>query len=350
MVSKKKVYPLYSKNQVNEAWKLLIQNNLDNKQREKNLEILNNWRAVHDYPMNTFQSLLRSKVKSHRYSAIIVERLKRTHSILWKLERNPNMMLSRIQDIWGLRVILREVDYIYELRDILYRWKFLHKLIKEDDYIRKPKSSWYRSLHLVYKYYSQYAPEYNWLLIEIQLRTELQHIRATAVETVWVILQKDLKAWEWPKEWLDFFAIASSILAIKEKCVPLDIHQWKDIKDLKESLRILENKLQAIKKLETARHAIKFIDKKLSKKKKLYEYYLLILNIENQTRTILWFKSWELEEATKEYLKQEQTFKDEKKWQVVLVSWESLKILPHAYPNYFLDTERFIVLLKSLLY
>ncbi|MBR7037302.1 hypothetical protein IKI14_05690 [bacterium] len=37
---------------------------------------------------------------------------------------------------------------------------------------------------MVYKYQNAYAPEYNGLQIEIQLRTELEHLWATAVETM----------------------------------------------------------------------------------------------------------------------------------------------------------------------
>ncbi len=235
MANYKNVKLLYSKKQINEAWKKLSA--LKEWQTDENsLKILNNWRAVHDYPMNTFQSFLRFKVKSFRYNATIVERLKRTYSIVWKLKRNPDMMLARMQDIWWLRVVVREVDYVNKLRDEFIKSKFAHKLVREDDYIRKPKSSWYRSLHMVYKYQNPYAPEYNGLQIEIQIRTELEHIWATAVETMGIILQVSLKSWEWSKDWLEFFALISSIFAIKEWCVPLPQHQWKDIGVLKDSL------------------------------------------------------------------------------------------------------------------
>lgn len=348
MASSKKVKLLYSKKQINEAWKALAKLP-EWKIDENSLKILNNRRAVHDYPMNTFQSLLRSKIKSLRYNSIIVERLKRTYSIVWKLRRNPDMMLARMQDIWWLRVVVREVDYVYKLRDILLKSKFAHKLIREDDYIRKPKSSWYRSLHMVYKYQNSYAPEYNWLQIEIQLRTELEHIRATAVETMWIILQVSLKSWEWSKDWLEFFSLISSIFAIKEWCIPLPQHQWKDIKDLKNSLIKLENKLHAYQKMDAYNKAINFIDTNLSKKKKLYEHYLLILNIKERTIQVKWFKKGELEDATANYLDEEKNFKDENVWQVVLVAWESLKALTHAYPNYFWDTRMFLNHLKNAL-
>lgn len=346
MTPSKKIKLLYSKKQINSAWISLIKDNLSENEMKENLLILNNWRTAHDYPMNTFQSLLRSKIKSLQYSAVVVERLKRTHSIIGKLKRNPNMMLSRIQDIGGLRVVLENIDEVYKLRDALLKGRFLHELVKENDYIRKPKDSWYRSLHMVYKYQNSYVSEYNGLQIEIQIRTELQHIRATAVETVGIILQKALKAWEWTQEWLDFFALTSSLFAIKEGCVPTRKYQWKDLESLKKTLKALEKKLHVIDKLKTYSNEIKQIDTNLGKR---YEHYLLILNLQDHTIKVLWFKSWELDKATELYLQQEQLFKTEDEGQVVLVAGESLKTLSHAYPNYFGDTAKFISLLQEIL-
>jgi putative GTP pyrophosphokinase len=60
----------------------LINKSSSKKNKDEAFLILNNWRAAHDYPMNTFQSTIRGKVKSFRFAALVVERLKRTHSIL----------------------------------------------------------------------------------------------------------------------------------------------------------------------------------------------------------------------------------------------------------------------------
>ncbi len=45
------------------------------------------------------------------------------------------------------------------------------------------------------------------LLIELQLRTRLQHEWATAVETMGTFLQSSLKSSQGPEEWLDFFSL-----------------------------------------------------------------------------------------------------------------------------------------------
>ena len=53
----------------------------------------------------------------------------------------------------------------------------------ETDYVRKPKTSGYRGIHLVYRYHNDRKTIYNGLQIEPQLRTRRQHAWATAVDT-----------------------------------------------------------------------------------------------------------------------------------------------------------------------
>src|SRR3546814_3079796 len=71
-----------------------------------------------------------------------------------------------------------------------------YEVVHIDDYIRSPKSSGYRSIHLVLKYKSKKYPEYNNLLLEVQIRTHAQHSWATAVETVGAVLGQALKSSE----------------------------------------------------------------------------------------------------------------------------------------------------------
>lgn len=78
---------------------MLIQPGISKEERDFALTVLNNWRSSHDYPMNTFQANIRGKIKKFRYSALVVERLKRTPSIIKKLERYRSMSLTTMQDI-----------------------------------------------------------------------------------------------------------------------------------------------------------------------------------------------------------------------------------------------------------
>ncbi len=104
--------------------------------------------------------------------------------------------------------------------DYHHSW-FQHELITTTDYIANPKTTGYRSVHLVYKYSNEKNPAYNGLHVELQIRSKLQHAWATAVETLGTFLEQALKSSEGEKELLDFFALAGSAFAHLEGCPPV---------------------------------------------------------------------------------------------------------------------------------
>lgn len=53
--------------------------------------VLANWRACHNYPINTFQATLRSRLKTIDETATVAQRLKRFPSIVLKLRRFEGM-------------------------------------------------------------------------------------------------------------------------------------------------------------------------------------------------------------------------------------------------------------------
>lgn len=61
--------------------------------------VLSYWRAIHSYPINTFQATLWNKLKKIDEQALVAQRLKRFSSIIQKLQRFQDMDLSRMQDI-----------------------------------------------------------------------------------------------------------------------------------------------------------------------------------------------------------------------------------------------------------
>ncbi len=154
---------------------------------------------------NNAMATLRSKVKRLGFKApIIAQRLKRTPSIIRKLQRFPSMSLASMQDIGGIRIVLSSIDDVYKLHDDIIKnsgrskhepllppydyIKSKHEpLLPPYDYIKQPKQDGYRSLHQVFKYKSEQYSELNGLQIELQIRTKLQHAWATAVETLGII-------------------------------------------------------------------------------------------------------------------------------------------------------------------
>lgn len=93
----------FSKKRVNKSGSYLAHNTINTvneSEFDENLEIFNNWRALHSYPMNIIYMNLNRRIKKLGIQdAIIVQRLKRSPSILNKLNRFKDMQLSRMQDI-----------------------------------------------------------------------------------------------------------------------------------------------------------------------------------------------------------------------------------------------------------
>lgn len=148
---------------------------------------------------------------------IVAERLKRLDSIINKLKRFSNMSLWTIQDLGGCRVIVNEIDEVYSCADKYENSKKRHILKREYDYINHPKSSGYRSLHRVYLFHSDSKNTYNRnMCIEIQYRTHLQHLWATAVETMGLARRESIKTGQGNDDIKRFFILISSLFALRE--------------------------------------------------------------------------------------------------------------------------------------
>lgn len=307
--------------------------------------ILENWRACHNYPINTFQANLRKKIKKRGFkNTIVAQRLKRVPSILGKLKRNNTMKLARMQDIGGLRAVVNTVNQIYVLKEDFVQSRFQHELAREYDYIKAPKASGYRGIHLVYKYRNSRVPEYDNLLLEIQLRNKLQHSWATAVETMGTFLNTSLKSSEGPQRWLYFFSMAGSAFAQYEKCPPHADFARYNGRELSKLLYQLDQELHVSENLHAFSSTIKTIDTKGFR----FKYYLLHLKPLEQSVKIIGFHANQLDEASKEYTETEKRLGEQKEEQIVLVSASSFKQLKNAYPNYFLDTSHFINNLQKI--
>jgi putative GTP pyrophosphokinase len=183
--------------------------------------VLSNWRACHGYPINTFQATLRLKLKTIDKNAIVAQRLKRAPSAIAKLQRSPTMKLTQMQDIGGLRAVVSSVARVRRLETNYRESAFKHELASSKDYIDKPKSDGYRSIHLVFRYANDRAPFYDGLLLELQFRTRLQHAWATAVETMGTFLGQALKSGQGERPWREFFEVASAALAHVERSPPV---------------------------------------------------------------------------------------------------------------------------------
>lgn len=197
---------------------------------DKAQNIINDWRGLHLHPLNTLQGFFRLKLAQLGYKredgslklgdkeAWIGQRPKRLATIVNKLSRIPGK-LDGFQDIGGIRIVLHDMQEIESFIKKLKSTTAKHKIIKEYDYIASPKNDGYRSIHYVYEAVSSQARKELTdlhLKVELQLRTELQHYWATAVESVDMFYGEAIKNGEGSEMWNEFFLAVSAAFACME--------------------------------------------------------------------------------------------------------------------------------------
>jgi len=337
--------PGYTRAEVDVAGDVLIDDNISSEQLTDSLAIINNWRSSHAFPLNTFQVTLRNKSRLVDPNSLVAQRIKRLPAIDHKLRNMRRLKLSQVQDIGGCRAVLANVRRVNKLVRLYKASDLKHRLESEVDYIVKPRKSGYRGIHLIYSYHSDKTEIYEGLKIEMQLRSRLQHAWATAVETVSTFIGQSLKASQGDADWLRFFTLMGSAIALRENSPQVPGTPENSVELLGE-LRHYALKLDVDGKLRAygaAIHTVRRLRVPMAK------YFLLELDPAEKRISVRGYPAGALEQASTEYLLAERLSRQQPGPDAVLVSVESVQALRRAYPNYFLDTNTFLTELRRVM-
>lgn len=159
---------------------------------EQRLDEVDNWEML----MFLYDAALRKVVTKidimngefahiHKYNPIehVKSRIKEPHSIVKKLKRQNREvtlenMLKYINDIAGVRIICSFTSDIYRIADMLAKQPDLH-VIELTDYITNPKTSGYRSYHMLVSVPIYLSDSIVDTKVEIQIRTIAQDFWAS---------------------------------------------------------------------------------------------------------------------------------------------------------------------------
>ena len=105
----------------------------------------------------------------------IESRIKSPQSIVGKLQKKGLELSAKsaqqnLMDIAGIRVVCYYIDDIYAISELLSMQRE-YKIIKIKDYIKNPKPSGYRSLHVIMMVPVYLATQKKEVPVEIQIRT-----------------------------------------------------------------------------------------------------------------------------------------------------------------------------------
>lgn len=340
---------IHSKGRIDRAGASLISLSQDDPSREAAIAVVDNWRSCHAYPLQVVKMTLLRRARKINAQALIAQRLKRRPSIEIKLRDNPNMKLSQMHDIGGCRAVMPTVGHVKKL---VAKYKEFHAKSPKGrsdwdgsddfDYISRPKPDGYRSVHLVFRFQSESEDRrvYNGQRIEIQIRSKIQHIWATAVEMAQLFTGQALKSKvkNASDDWLRFFALTSSAFALREKS-PLVPGTPGTRAEIVLQLREILARTDIMRQLADWNDTVHLLE---VKKAPGAHFYLLILDPDKRTLNLTQFRKEEAVEAQKAYDRAEKETENVPNTQVVLVSVDNFDALPKAYPNYYVDTKDFI--------
>jgi ppGpp synthetase/RelA/SpoT-type nucleotidyltranferase len=330
----------YSNNEVKAAGKILTKpSEFSELELENAQNILTYWRTIHAYPINTFQATLRDKIKRLGFQdTLVAQRLKRSVSIVSKLERFSNMKLSTMQDISGLRAILNDISEVRIMEESYLKSKFKHKLKGYKDYINEPAPTGYRGIHLIYQYVNEQALISNGLRIEIQIRTKLQHAWATAVETMGTFLDQSLKSSQGSDSWLEYFSLVSSGFSLLEESPVQEKYRNLSKKDVYKKIMTESDRLNVSQRL----NAFTLVAEHIIRKDSSSKYNLITLDLKEKIIDVRSYPARKLEQANIDYTNIEKEINKGAPLQSVLVSTGSIDSLKKSYPSFFLDSQEFL--------
>ena len=315
-------YPVreYSRRQINEAGDMLREPLPYTEEAVSAFKAAHNWRMAHVLPMVRARSLL-----MRRCDGDVAGRIKRMSSIRKKLRRSKIKLYS-VQDLAGIRAIVDDMDEVRRVERLYLADE--NAPARHDDYIENPKPSGYRSVHFVRRYDGSSEP-HTGMRVEIQIRTRLQHVWATAGEAIGAIRNEDLKASEGSSDWLRLLQVMSGHFAGIEDCpMPPDVSPDPD--ERADELREIDRRIGATSVL----NGIRALNIDLPKSATTF---LIAMDATRKTIVV---------EPKESYLAGSDGYfrrADEgEAVQSVLVSVADVAALRRAYPNYFLDIGDFV--------
>ncbi|MBY8292911.1 RelA/SpoT domain-containing protein [Vibrio fluvialis] len=336
----------YSKKKIDKAADD-IRHGIKGAERIEAIEKIQNYREFHLYPLMLLKNHLARTAKKISPDVIVARRLKRLPTIIDKLERPTldgssanEIKFTRMQDIAGCRAIVRSPKQLWALKKRLERSRCVHKIIRTKDYLSEPKPSGYGGLHLIYKCYNGLDEEHPWKgsLVEVQLRTELQHAWATSLEIIdtleGIALKTSLKNHE---EWREFFYLAGKLVAHKEGfCVMEDNNLWA----VSIKCQYLAVSLEVWHKLSKYEIAMRLTtDSDVVPTQELNKNGLFLIRITHESVKNQDFKvdvqAFSSEEASLALETLNESELSDEYLIAVLVSAEGVRSLKQAYPNYF---------------
>ncbi|MDK6250219.1 hypothetical protein QP141_07250 [Alloscardovia omnicolens] len=359
------------KGRVDKAGKVLETYKSTSQEFKEALDIANQWRLQHLEPLFELFQLICDTMNNTVDDALASMRLKRMESIINKLKRpKGHFKLGEIDDIGGCRIIVATPEQIQSLQQALCSKLENRDIeVKVKDYVFHPnRSDGYRSVHLLVRIPNGKKKEDGKTRLEIQIRTEKQHLWATTIETLGSLYSADYKtpvqdnAGQEEKTIRRYFSLVSNLIALEENCptiaeCPCTVNDTLD--ELRKLDKLLKNSFDRDieKDLKEIRDNISELltpENLPTSKKDTASFYLFRVSTSQQITDIDYVTENNLRDYTRDFFQNEESY-GKQGYVRNVISWDNVVLaatsdadnLKLAYPSYFLDPSQFIKMLTK---
>ena len=323
---------IYSHSEIDRVGEIIRHERFDDDYYDA-VKVLNNWREAHGAILDKFFDKCVKLSRKIDKDIIVAQRLKRLPTIIDKLNRLDDMRLHRMQDIAGVRLIVKDMDELDVVAKKIRKWKDFER---SKNYIDNPKTTGYRGMHFIFKSEGYY--------VEIQLRTQLQHLWATSVETTDIFRGTSMKTRGDDTYWNEFFLSVSSAFAYVEDSIVLPEYANFGLISTLLKMKKIINRYDILSSLETMAFT-----NEVSQDSRFYKAYYILMDVDFEKKkcSVICAKEKDYDGLIKEYARLESDRK--RRHSVVFVAVDDFRKLKDAYPNYFVDLNYFRSIIKFML-
>ena len=334
----------YSNSQIDKAGKSLTQGDEVTLESIELEEIFDHYRAAHLEPLSETTLELQSWLQNHGGSYYIAQRLKRKPQIIRKLKRFRTR-LTQLQDIGGCRIIVDNNNDVSRLIQFIKERVQDHKnfeINKITDYRYEGRDdSGYRAVHLILKRDGK--------VLELQLRSRIQHYWAESIERTSIIYGYHLKEQEGDPTVIKYFKTLSDVFHEIEILREPSSQQKLSLDKLREEAEFLIS--QSDKNRVFYNYINEDIVKTLKEKEggdTLLTNWIIVFDWKSGS-----FITWDTvernqaDDAVKKYVEYERQFTTEDSYEVVMIGSSDIASVRHTHSHYF-GIEKYESILENL--
>lgn len=316
-----------SKNKIDSAGRIIAKGKIEDEIKYiESEDVFEQYRKSHLQPLSDATVEIQKMLQEYNTDYYIAQRLKRKPQIIRKLNR-LSVRLTQLQDIGGCRIVVPTNKDVDTLLNFL---KTKLDIQKTTDYREEGRDdTGYRAVHIILKK--------DGLLLELQIRSRIQHYWAESIERISVIYGYHLKEKEGDDIVINYFKQLSGAFYKIEMNQKLSTQQKLDLDESRVECENIIKQSDKYKVFDSFvnEDIIKSMIEKEKNNNQCLNNWILVFDWKTASFVLWDTVSLSPRDAIKSYIKREKEFPSDDGYEVVLVGSSNVEYIRKTHSHYF---------------